>query len=74
MTPARLRELLAEAGYADGLLREMPSYNAQMPEVYPIITQQLRDMGSQAKFTPILGSAGFVPLLGGEYHFLMSWG
>ncbi|WP_431075655.1 ABC transporter substrate-binding protein [Microbacterium phyllosphaerae] len=73
--PEKARELLAEAGYADGFALVMPSFDTFLPEVYPIITQQLAEVGIDAQFQPILGSAGFGPILGGDYSaFFMSWG
>lgn len=73
--PDKARDLLAEAGYADGFTLSMPSFDAFLPEVYPILQQQLADVGITVEYTPLPPSSGLTPLLGGEFpSFFFSWG
>lgn len=73
--PEKARELLAEAGYPDGFTLSMPSSDAFLPEVYPLLQQQLADVGITVEFTPLPASSGIAPLLGGEFPaFFFSWG
>ncbi|WP_309713519.1 ABC transporter substrate-binding protein [Pseudolysinimonas sp.] len=43
--PEKAIELLAEAGYAGGLTLQMPSVNLLGPATFPLIQQQLADVG-----------------------------
>lgn len=51
--PDAAKELLAEAGYADGFTLEMPSTASVGTTTYNLITQQLADIGITAKFTDV---------------------
>lgn len=73
--PEHARELLAEAGYADGFTLSMPSMDTFLPEVYPIIQQQLADVGITVEFTPLTPASGITPFLSGEFPaYFFSWG
>jgi peptide/nickel transport system substrate-binding protein len=49
--PAKAKALLAEAGYPNGFTLEMPSTAVLGTATFPLITQQLKDVGITAKFT-----------------------
>ncbi|WBU37514.1 ABC transporter substrate-binding protein [Homoserinibacter sp. YIM 151385] len=73
--PEKAKELLAEAGYADGFTLRMPSTDTFLPEVYPIVQQQLGDVGITVEFSPQTPAAGLDPYLGGEFPaYVFSWG
>ncbi|HXG71245.1 MAG TPA: ABC transporter substrate-binding protein [Gemmatimonadaceae bacterium] len=73
--PDKAKELLQEAGYADGFTLRMPSSDAFLPEVYPIIEQQLADVGITIEYDPQTPAAGLGPYLSGQYSsFFFSWG
>ena len=48
--PDKARDLLAEAGYADGLTLQMPSTSLLGPATFTLIEQQLADVGITADF------------------------
>lgn len=49
--PEKAKELLSEAGYADGFTLEMPSSTVLGATTYTLIEQQLADIGVTAKYT-----------------------
>ncbi|MBA8815183.1 peptide/nickel transport system substrate-binding protein [Microbacterium halimionae] len=49
--PDKARELLAEAGYADGFTLSMPSSTILGSTVYTLVEQQLADIGITAEYT-----------------------
>ncbi|HWV49744.1 MAG TPA: ABC transporter substrate-binding protein [Microbacterium sp.] len=49
--PDKAKELLAEAGYADGFTLEMPSSTLLGAATYTLIEQQLADIGVTASYT-----------------------
>ncbi|KQQ52649.1 ABC transporter substrate-binding protein [Plantibacter sp. Leaf314] len=49
--PEKAKELLAEAGYADGLTLSMPSSAVLGATTYTLISQQLADVGITAEYT-----------------------
>lgn len=49
--PEKAKELLAEAGYADGLTLSMPSSTVLGATTYTLISQQLADVGITAEYT-----------------------
>ena len=49
--PTKAKELLAEAGYPDGFTLEMPSNASAGATVFPLIAQQLKDIGITVNFT-----------------------
>ena len=51
--PEAAKELLAEAGYADGFTLEMPSTASVGTTTYNLIAQQLADVGITASFTDV---------------------
>ena len=51
--PEKARELLAEAGYADGLTISMPSVSVLGANTYTLISQQLADVGITADYTEV---------------------
>ncbi|WP_432826007.1 ABC transporter substrate-binding protein [Dactylosporangium sp. CA-092794] len=73
--PDKARKLLAEAGYAGGFTLKMPSIDVFLPEVYPIVKQQLANVGITVDYTPLNVAGGLGPFLTGEYPaFVFSWG
>ncbi|WP_432484186.1 ABC transporter substrate-binding protein [Kineococcus esterisolvens] len=66
--PQRARELLAEAGYADGLTLDMPISPVFPPAVYAGIEQDLADVGITMTRTEF-GPGQFIPaILGGKHE------
>ncbi len=49
--PEKAKELLAEAGYADGLVLQQPSSALLGANTYTLIEQQLNDVGIQVEYT-----------------------
>ncbi|WP_292907331.1 ABC transporter substrate-binding protein [Microbacterium sp.] len=49
--PKKAKELLAEAGYADGLTLSMPSSTLLGASTYTLIEQQLNDVGIKVEYT-----------------------
>lgn len=63
--PAKAKKLLAEAGYADGFEITMPEFPGQ--NTYPIITQQLADVGIKVTWDKIAVEQIVPALMGGDY-------
>lgn len=73
--PDKARDLLDAAGYADGFTLSMPSSDTLLPEAYPVMRQQLADVGITVEYTPLPASAGVTPFLSGDFPaYLFSWG
>ncbi len=72
--PEKAKQLLAEAGYGDGLKIPMPS-SAFMGDVYPVIKQQLGEVGIEVEYTTISEASGITPFVSGEFPmYMFSWG
>ncbi|MHA6513288.1 ABC transporter substrate-binding protein [Tessaracoccus sp. Z1128] len=69
--PDKARELLAEAGYADGLTIEMPILTPGAETIMTFATQQLADIGITVKQTSVPG-ADYVGMLG-QGKFASAW-
>lgn len=65
--PEKARELLAEAGYADGFDLTMPSAAAFGPSNFPIIQQQLADVGIRVTFEDLPTNDYINALIAGKY-------
>lgn len=73
--PSKAKELLADAGYADGFTLQMPSLDSLLPTAYPIVQQQLADVGITVDYVPVTASAGVTPFVSGEYSaYVFQWG
>jgi peptide/nickel transport system substrate-binding protein len=64
--PAKAKELLAEAGYPNGFTLEMPSNASAGATVFPLIAQQLLDVGITVNFTDA-GTNFLSDVTGGKY-------
>lgn len=49
--PGKAKQLLAEAGYADGLTLEQPRSSLMAASTYTLIAQQLKDVGITVKYS-----------------------
>ncbi len=49
--PEKAKELLADAGYPDGFTMDMPSTSLVGPTLFPLIEQQLKDIGITVNYT-----------------------
>ncbi|WP_221933121.1 ABC transporter substrate-binding protein [Tessaracoccus rhinocerotis] len=64
----KARELMAEAGYADGFSIELPTMTGQNHEtVLPYITQQLAEINITVEQVPLSGANAIGDLLSGTY-------
>ncbi|WP_431075550.1 ABC transporter substrate-binding protein [Microbacterium phyllosphaerae] len=73
--PDKARDLLEEAGFEDGFVLRMPSLDSLLPEAYPIVQQQLADVGITVEYDPVTASAGVTPFVSGEYSaYIFLWG
>ncbi|WGD37325.1 ABC transporter substrate-binding protein [Lysinibacter sp. HNR] len=63
--PARARQLMVEAGYADGFDVTMPEYPGV--NVFPFISQQLEEIGIRVTWDKITGDQIAPKIMGGEY-------
>jgi peptide/nickel transport system substrate-binding protein len=73
--PDKARALLAEAGYAEGFSLRMPSLDSLIPESYPIVQQQLADVGITVEYDPVTSAGGVTPFTSGEYSaYIFLWG
>ncbi|WP_448059736.1 ABC transporter substrate-binding protein [Cellulomonas hominis] len=64
--PDKAKELLAEAGYADGFTLSMPTAPGISPDLFTSIQQQLADIGITVTYTDA-GSNFVTDLLAGKY-------
>lgn len=72
--PEKARELLAEAGYADGFSFTMPAITG-FDDLTAVVVQQLADVGITATAEPVTPDQIISSLLSGKYPvFIFSWG
>jgi peptide/nickel transport system substrate-binding protein len=72
--PDRARELLAEAGYADGFTITMPEL-PNFANFNPVIEQQLQEIGIAIDWTPVAPNAAIPELRSGRYPaYIMQFG
>ena len=64
--PAKAKQLLAEAGYANGFTLTLPTSAGQGPEVYALLKQQLGDIGITLELVDV-GQNLIKELLSGKY-------
>jgi peptide/nickel transport system substrate-binding protein len=64
--PAKAKELLAEAGYADGFEMTLPEIRP-FAAFYPIVTQQLAEIGITAKFEGLPPGSAIPHIRSGKY-------
>jgi peptide/nickel transport system substrate-binding protein len=65
--PEKARELLAEAGYADGLTIDMPTVSVLGATAYTLIAQQLSDVGITVNPTDVALESFIADLLAPKY-------
>ena len=65
--PEKAKELLADAGYADGLTLQMPSVAVLTPATYALVQQQLADIGITVENTDVPLSNFISDLLAPKY-------
>lgn len=72
--PEKARELLAEAGYADGFTFTMPAITG-FDDLTAVVVQQLADVGITATTETVAPDQIISSLLSGKYPvFIFSWG
>lgn len=72
--PEQARQLLADAGYADGFTINMPEQPG-FASFYPIVEQQLAEIGIAVEWTPVAANAAIAELRSGRYPaYLMQFG
>lgn len=69
--PGKARQLLAEAGYPDGFTLTMPSENTYVPALYPIVAQQLAQIGIKVAYKPVSSAQITQQYLAGTYPAFM---
>ncbi|WP_157251296.1 ABC transporter substrate-binding protein [Nonomuraea typhae] len=69
--PAKAKKLLAEAGYPDGFELTLPSENTYLPALYPIVAQQLGQIGIKVKYKPVSSNLITQQYLAGTYPAFM---
>ncbi len=65
--PAAAMTLLADAGYPDGFTLSMPSSTAFPPQIFPLIQQQLADIGITAEYTDLPIGDYINDMMGAKY-------
>ncbi|MCP2636011.1 ABC transporter substrate-binding protein [Microbacterium sp. HD4P20] len=61
------KDLMAEAGYADGFTIEIPSRTPQTDQANPLIVQQFAELGITVTETPLAGATAVPELLSGRF-------
>lgn len=61
------KELMAEAGYADGFTVEIPSRTPQTDQANPLIVQQFAELGITVTETPLAAANAVPELLSGRF-------
>ncbi|MEV0585078.1 ABC transporter substrate-binding protein [Nonomuraea sp. NPDC050310] len=69
--PDKARRLLAEAGYPDGFELTLPSENTYVPALYPIVAQQLGQIGIKVTYKPVTSNLITQQYLAGTYPAFM---
>jgi peptide/nickel transport system substrate-binding protein len=69
--PAKAKQLLAEAGYPNGFTLTMPSENAYAPALYPIVAQQLGQIGIKVEYKPVSTNQITQQFLSGKFPAFM---
>jgi peptide/nickel transport system substrate-binding protein len=64
--PAKAKQLLTEAGYANGVTLTLPTSAGQGSDVWPLLQQQLGEVGIKTEFVDV-GQNLIADLLGGKY-------
>jgi peptide/nickel transport system substrate-binding protein len=73
--PAKAKALLAKAGYANGFTINMPELDIQAPASYPIIKQELGNVGINVTYTTITAAGGVAPFVNGSFSsYVFVWG
>ncbi|MFE2872485.1 ABC transporter substrate-binding protein [Embleya sp. NPDC059259] len=73
--PARAKQLLAEAGLADGFKLVLPSENAFVPALYPVLAEQLNQVGIKVEYIPVSTNQLSQQYFSGRFPaFMYVWG
>ncbi|MFE5331939.1 ABC transporter substrate-binding protein [Embleya sp. NPDC056575] len=73
--PARAKQLLTEAGFPDGFKLSLPSENAFVPAIYPVLAEQLNQVGIKVEYTPVSTNQLSVQYFSGRFPaFMYVWG
>jgi peptide/nickel transport system substrate-binding protein len=68
----KAKELMAEAGYADGFSLELPTMEGQNFEtLMPYVTEQLAELNIDVKQVPLSGANAIGDLLSGDYPVVL---
>jgi peptide/nickel transport system substrate-binding protein len=71
---AKAKQLLADAGYPDGFTLSLPQPPI-LPELFPVIKQQLGEVGIRVEYTATTEAEGLTPYFSGKFPaFAFSWG